>query len=84
MSKAFWFGLSNQINALPLPENPNKYHITEEDNCPVCFGEIELEIVPCGHGICNTCFARYNDVCCVCRELVATTVDRKHDDKIPR
>lgn len=69
--------LVKQIDAIPLPDNPNKYHITEEDDCPICFGDIELEIVPCGHGICKACFAGYNNVCCLCKELVATTIEYK-------
>jgi len=60
-----------------LIKNPNKYVITDEDDCPICFGDIELEIVPCGHGICKACFAGYNNVCCLCKELVATTIDYK-------
>jgi len=69
--------LVKQIDEIPLPNIPNKYVITNKDDCPICFGNIELEIVPCGHGICKACFAGYNNVCCLCQELVATIVEYK-------
>lgn len=79
VNKKIIHNIAKHNEEIPLPENSNKYHITEEDDCPICFGEINLEIVPCGHGICKDCFAIYNNVCCLCKELVATAVPfKKH------
>jgi len=63
---------------------------TEEEHCPVCFGDFEggvYRLTPCGHGICRDCVPdivpphRYNR-CPVCRhEPVSQTRISKRKSK---
>jgi hypothetical protein len=47
-------------------------------DCPICMETFDgtrdrLYIKPCGHNICPECFARYNEICSLCRGKVQET-----------